>query len=110
MSTGWLTEGTVNLFIDATPEAVYRAVSDVTGTSGRSSECRNCTWLSGDEPGTVGSRFRGRNCSGIFRWSRVCEVTVARHGEAFAYRTVPERIDPSRKDSTTWRFDLTEDG
>jgi hypothetical protein len=110
MSKGWLTEGTVSLFIDATPEVVYRAVADVTGTGGRSSECRNCTWLPGDEPGTVGSRFGGRNRSGIIRWSRVCEVTMARPGEAFAYRTVPERIDPSRKDSTMWRFDLTEDG
>ena len=110
MPKRWLTEGIVTLFIDAAPEVVYRAVADVTGTGGRSSECRSCTWLPGNEPGTVGSHFRGRNRSGMIRWSRLCEVTMARPGEAFAYRTVPERIDPSRNDSTTWSFALTKDG
>lgn len=27
-------------------------------------------------------------------------------GRAFAFRTVPERLDLSRADSTTWRYDL----
>jgi Polyketide cyclase / dehydrase and lipid transport len=107
MFEGWRTEGTVNLFIDATPEAIYWVLADVTGTGERSTECRSCTWLPGAEPGTVGARFRGRNRSGLIRWSRICEVLMANPGEAFAYRTVPERIDPSRMDSTTWRFVLT---
>ena len=31
-------------------------------------------------------------------------------GEKFSFRTVPERIDPTRKDSTTWTFSLTRHG
>ena len=106
MSEGWRTEGTVNLVIDATPETIYRALADVTGTGERSTECRSCTWLPGTEPGAVGARFRGRNRSGLIRWSRVCEVIMADPGTAFAYRTLPERIDPSRNDSTIWSFAL----
>jgi hypothetical protein len=34
----------------------------------------------------------------------VCEVVAAEPGRTFAYRTVPERIDPSRHDSTTWGY------
>ena len=110
MSKPWRTEGSVEQFIDATPEEIYRVISDVTGTGERSAECRSCEWLPGAEQGTVGSRFRGRNRSGLIRWSRVCEVVTANPGETFAFRTVPERIDPSRKDSTTWTFRLTRHG
>ena len=110
MSKPWRTEGSVEQFIDATPEEIYRVISDVTGTGERSAECRSCEWLPGVEQGTVGSRFRGRNRSGLIRWSRVCEVVTANPGETFAFRTVPERIDPSRKDSTTWTFRLTRHG
>ena len=42
--------------------------------------------------------------------SRVCEVVTADPGEAFAFRTLPERIDPTHKDSTTWAFTLTRHG
>lgn len=31
---------------------------------------------------------------------------MAEPGRCFAFRTVPERFDPSRRDSTTWRYDL----
>jgi hypothetical protein len=42
----------------------------------------------------------------VARWSRVCEVLEADPGRAFSFRTVPERFDPSRADSTTWRYVL----
>jgi hypothetical protein len=29
-----------------------------------------------------------------------------RSGRSFAFRTLPERLDVSRRDSTTWRYDL----
>jgi uncharacterized protein YndB with AHSA1/START domain len=110
MSRPWRTEGSVEQFIDATPEQIYRAISDVTETGERSTECRSCEWLPGAEQGTVGARYRGRNHSGLFRWSSVCEVVTADPGEAFAFRTLPERIDPTHKDSTTWAFTLTRHG
>ena len=33
-------------------------------------------------------------------------VVEAEPGRVFAFRTVPERFDPSRHDSTTWRYEI----
>jgi len=110
MSHAWRTDGAVEQYIDAAPADVYERIADVTETGDRSTECRSCTWLPGRDPGTVGARFRGRNRKGFIRWSRVCEVTVAEPGCAFAFRTVPSRWDPSRADSTTWSYTLVADG
>jgi hypothetical protein len=110
MTAGFRMQGAVDLFIAAPPAAVYDRIADVTATGERSTECRSCEWLTGAQPGAVGARFRGRNRSGIFRWSRICEVTEAVPGRSFAFRTVPERLDPSRADSTTWSFTLDPEG
>lgn len=107
MGAQWRTAGSGERFVDADPDQVYRVVSDVTSTGQRSDECRSAEWLKDGQPaGQVGARFRGRNRSGVVRWSRVCEVVEAEPGVAFAFRTVPERLDVSRADSTTWRYDL----
>jgi hypothetical protein len=110
MAAPWRTDGAVELYVDASPAAVYDRVADVTRTRERSSECHTCEWLPGEEPGTVGSRFRGRNRFKLARWSRVCEVVAAEPGRTFAYRTVPERLDPSRADSTLWSYELEPQG
>ena len=100
----WRTTGAVEQVLAATPEEVYTLVSDVTRIGERSPECHTAAWESG-VPGTVGATFRGRNRAGLLaRWSRVCEVTEAEPGRAFAFRTVPERVDPTRRDSTTWTY------
>jgi hypothetical protein len=105
---GWYRlRGQVSLFVDAPPEDLYDVVADVTRIGERSPECRAAAWLPGPPPRTVGARFRGRNKNGLIRWSRVCEVVTADRGQAFAYRTVPERVDPSRRDSTIWSYQLT---
>jgi hypothetical protein len=107
----WQRRGSVECTIDASADAVYALVSDVTSTGERSSECKAADWLPGAAPGTVGARFRGRNRVGrLIRWSRVCEVVAADPGREFAFRTVPERIDLSRRDSTTWRYQLEPEG
>ncbi len=110
MTRTFQSQGVVDLFIDAPADAVYERIADVTATGDRSVECRSCEWLAGSPPGTVGARFRGRNRSGIFRWSRVCEVTAAEPGRLFSFRTVPERFDPTRADSTTWSYTLKPEG
>lgn len=112
MMRPWRTEGSVERVIPADPEALWAEVSDVTRIGERSPECHTATWLHG-EPGQVGSVFRGSNRSGwAARWSRRCEVIEADPGRAFAFRTLPERLDPTRRDSTTWsyRFEPTVDG
>jgi hypothetical protein len=107
MGAQWRTTGSGERFVAADPDEVYRVVSDVTSAGERSDECLSAEWLEDGPPaGHVGARFRGRNRSGVARWSRVCEVVEARPGVAFAFRTVPERLDMSRADSTTWRYDL----
>ena len=106
----WRTEGSVDTFIAAPPREVYAAVADVTRTGERSPECRAAEWLSGSAPGQVGSRFRGRNRAGLVRWSRVCEVTANDPGSRFVFRTVPERLDLSRRDSTTWSYTFVPEG
>jgi hypothetical protein len=111
MARDWLTAGSVEQLVDAPADDIYRILSDVTSTGERSTECHTVSWLpDGPQQPVVGARFRGRNRSGLARWSRVCEVIEAEPGRAFAFRTVPERLDPSRRDSTTWRYELFPDG
>ncbi|WP_324274323.1 hemerythrin domain-containing protein [Blastococcus brunescens] len=103
----WRTSGSVERVVPAGPLDVYAVVSDVTRIGERSPECHTAAWLPGAADGTVGAVFRGSNHSGwAARWSRRCEVVSAETGRAFAFRTLPERIDLSRRDSTTWRYDL----
>ena len=104
MAPAWRDEGAVECVINRDAVAIYERIADVTTTGVRSIECRSCEWLPGPTPGTVGARFRGRNRSGLARWSRVCVVLDADPGRAFTFQTVPERFDPSRTDSTTWSY------
>lgn len=103
----WRTSGSVELVVNASPADVYAVVADMTRIGEHSPECHRAAWLSGTPAGTVGASFRRSNRSGFAaRWSRRCEVVAADPARAFALRTVPERLDLSRRDSTTWRYDL----
>jgi hypothetical protein len=102
--------GTATIRIDASPDAVYDRVADVTKAGDRSLECRSAEWLPGAAPGTVGARFRGHNKSGVVRWSRKCEVVEADRGRRFAFQTLPERVDFTRADSTIWGYSIEPDG
>jgi len=105
---GWYrVRGQITLDIQASPQDLYNIVADVTRIGERSPECYAARWLPGHPPQTVGARFRGQNKKGLIRWSRVCEVVTAEPGQEFAYRTVPERADLSRHDSTTWSYQFT---
>lgn len=108
MKRPWRTHGAVEQLVEADPATVYALLSDVTRVGERSPECRSASW-EGGEPGMPGSVFRGRNRVGrLVRWSRRCEVVQAEPGVAFAFRTLPERWDVSRQDSTTWAYHLRE--
>jgi hypothetical protein len=103
----WRTTGSVQLVVAGDARVVYDVISDVTRIGERSPECRTAHWLPGVLPGTVGAVFRGSNRAGwAARWSRRCEVVAAERGRLFAFRTVPERLDVTRRDSTTWRYEL----
>lgn len=91
----------VSRLVAAPPELLYRLVSDVRRVGEWSPECRAAGWLDGATGPVTGARFRGVNRWGVNRWARVCEVTAARPGAEFAFRTVPTR---TKNDSTLWRF------
>ncbi|HXW88242.1 MAG TPA: SRPBCC family protein [Streptosporangiaceae bacterium] len=110
MSSAWRRHSTVDTYIDATPDAVYDLVADVTRTGERSTECVACTWLPGHDAGRVGARFRGHNRAPHFRWTRICEVLVADRGREFAFRTVPSRWNYGASDSSIWGYRLQPEG
>ena len=110
MGNEWRRQAAVQLRIQASPAAVYLRIIDVAAIGRRSLECHRATWLDGPAPGQVGSRFRGHNRAGWLRWSRVSEVIEAEPGRRFTFRTVPQRLDPTRADSTRWTYTIEPDG
>ena len=79
------TTATATIEIDAPPAFLYDLVTDVTRMGEWSPECVRCDWLG--EPGQVDSTFRGRNRSGLARWSTVARVLVADRPREFTFAT-----------------------
>lgn len=92
-----------DVFVDASPDAVWAVVEDITRVGEWSHECIECSFLGGATRAEPGARFRGRNRQGIFRWGRVCEI-VSTEGRELVWRTVPTTFNP---DSTVWRIRVT---
>ena len=89
--------------VAASPAAVWDVVADITRVGEWSHECTEISFLDGATRAEPGTRFRGRNRQGIFRWGRVCEVLAAEPPE-LVWRTVPTTFYP---DSTVWRISVT---
>lgn len=88
--------------VHASPDAVYRLVSDVTRTPEHSPEVVRCTWEDGATGPAVGARFTARNAVGRGpAWNNHPVVTVADPGRAFA-------VSRTEKGGGTvvWRYDL----
>lgn len=96
------TSATRSIVIDAPRRSVYELVADITRTGEWSPECRACEWL--DEPGQVGSRFRGHNRRGLIRWTTTAEVIVADRQGSFSFATLHRG-----RHATRWRYTLTGD-
>ena len=79
------TTATATIEIAAPPTFVYDLVTDVTRMGEWSPECVQCEWRG--EPGKVGSTFRGRNRSGLARWSTTAKVLVANRPREFTFAT-----------------------
>jgi hypothetical protein len=71
----------------ASAEAVWRIVADVARVGEWSHECIGARWVGGGDRAAVGARFRGRNRSGIIRWSRSCAFTVVDHPRELVWIT-----------------------
>ena len=74
----------VSLHIEASAEALYDIVSDVTRTPELSPEVLKCTWLDGATGPAVGARFEATNKAGRSpAWKNRPEVIVADRGREF---------------------------
>jgi hypothetical protein len=81
-----LTTDSVQRYIDASPEALYDIVSDVTRTPEYSPEVVKCTWIKGATGPVVGARFKAINHAGrVPDWPNKPVVTVADPGREFAF-------------------------
>ncbi len=93
----------VTVQVDASPQQVWDVICDVTRVGEWSHECRSGEWLDGASRATVGARFRGRNRTGLMRWSRICELVTVDPPRRLEWRTVPTALFP---DSTRWSIEL----
>ena len=87
----------------ASPDTVWRIITDVTRVPEYSHECRGAHWKGSAQRAAPGVRFRGTNRSGLFIWSRSCVFTVVDEPRTLAWKTVGLW---GKVDSTEWRIDL----
>lgn len=81
-----LTTDTVERYIEATPEALYDFISDVTRTPELSPEVVKCTWIKPATGPAVGARFKAINSAGRGpNWPNKPVVTVVSPGREFAF-------------------------
>src|SRR6476660_7520292 len=81
-----LTTDTVERYIEATPEALYDFISDVTRTPELSPEVVKCTWIKPATGPAVGARFKAINSAGRGpNWPNKPVVTVVTPGREFAF-------------------------
>jgi hypothetical protein len=73
-----------SVVVEASPDAVYALISDVTRTGELSPECKQCWWDEGAS-GRVGDGFTGRNVAGDHTWDVHCTVIAADPGREFAF-------------------------
>ncbi|WP_181772867.1 SRPBCC family protein [Amycolatopsis pittospori] len=97
---------TGDIAVDASPETVYRLVSDPVAMAECAEELREARWIRGATEAAVGNWFSGSNRNGWRRWVTHAEITEAEPGRRFAYRVrTPFFVPISR-----WEYDITPDG
>jgi hypothetical protein len=79
------TTAQVHVHVDASPEVVYGAVSDVRRMGEWSPETIKCEWLDGAKSPAVGAHFKGTNRRGFVTWSTKPTVVAADPGREFAF-------------------------
>ena len=86
-----LTTDTVDRYIEASPEALYALVADVTRTPEITPDIVKVEWLDGATGPVVGARFKAINKQGRGpNWSNKPVITVAEPGRAIGWaRTEP---------------------
>ncbi|MGE7386843.1 NAD(P)-binding domain-containing protein [Streptomyces sp. NPDC004126] len=90
----------MSIRIDASPEAVWDLISDVTRMGEWSPECRSCRWRGAGRG--AGARFIGFNRRGWVWWITSNTVEQAERGKSFAFHTTTNGV--------RWGYRLEPDG
>ena len=107
-----LTTDTVERYIEASPEALYDFIADVTRTPERTPDIVRCEWLDGATGPAVDARFRGhvkRNGRGPTYWT-TCTVTECGPGESFFFAVSTGKSGKSTVNTWGYRLAPTEGG
>jgi hypothetical protein len=101
-----LTTDTVDRYVEASPQAVYDLISDVTRTPEITPDIVSCTWLDGATGPAVGARFKAVNRAGRGPdWSNKPVVVTADEGREFAFA----RTEPFAG-TVEWRYKFVAEG
>ncbi len=96
---------TATVQIDASPDAVYRLITDLPTLASLAEEAVAMEWRKGRavSSGAVspGAVFTGQNENGSRRWSTKCTVTDAEPGRVFAF-DVRHTVVPIAR----WQYDI----
>lgn len=71
--------------INASPQEVWNAITDITRMGEWSPECHTCEWDDGATGPVVGATFTGHNRNGEFEWTTQAEVMECVPNEKFAF-------------------------
>lgn len=93
-----------SIHIEASPETVYRLVSDIERMGEWSPEAVGGQWLRGGS-GQAGDWFEGHNRAGEREWSRECQVATAEPGRDFTF--VVGGVDAN---CTWWSYEMEASG
>ena len=74
-----------SIIIEATPEALYDLVSDITRTGEWSPVCTACWWDDAGEAGQVGAWFTGHNELPARSWETRSQIAAAERGREFTW-------------------------
>lgn len=94
------TTGSASIDINASPDAVYAILTDLSRISDLSPECYKAEW-EGDATGpAVGASYRGYNRAGDNEWDIAVDIVAAEPGRAWAFEV------PSPDAPTRWSYDI----
>jgi uncharacterized protein YndB with AHSA1/START domain len=94
--------GEERIHVDASPEVLWRLLSDVERMGEWSPECYRVAWADGaSAPAKPGARFVGKNKWGPVRWSMNCEVKSAEPEREISWSTVQRG-----RELVTWSYRL----
>lgn len=97
---------TARIEVTAAADAIFRWISDLPRMATFSPECERCEWLEGG-PGVIGSRFRGFNRLGPFRWWTQGWVVKVDSPRTFIFET-STAFEPRNYPVTRWAYTIEE--